>query len=52
MNATASEETRTAFADERQAEIARLVEERGRARVTELADSFGVSSVTMTPSLV
>jgi DeoR/GlpR family transcriptional regulator of sugar metabolism len=51
MNATASEETRTAFADERQAEIARLVEDRGRARVTELADSFGVSSVTIRKDL-
>jgi DeoR/GlpR family transcriptional regulator of sugar metabolism len=51
MGAAMSEETRTAFADERQAEIARLVEERGRARVTELADTFGVSSVTIRKDL-
>ncbi len=37
MSAAMSEETRAAFADERQAEIARLVEDQGRARVTELA---------------
>ena len=51
MNAAMSEETRAAFADERQAEIARLVEDRGRARVTELAESFGVSSVTIRKDL-
>lgn len=51
MNAATSEETRAAFADERQAEIARLVEDRGRARVTELAESFGVSSVTIRKDL-
>ncbi len=51
MTAAMSEETRAAFADERQAEIARLVEERGRARVTELAEVFGVSSVTIRKDL-
>ena len=51
MSAAMSEETRAAFADERQAEIARLVEDRGRARVTELADAFGVSSVTIRKDL-
>jgi len=51
MSAAMSEETRAAFADERQAEIARLVEERGRARVTELAEAFGVSSVTIRKDL-
>ena len=51
MSAAMSEETRAAFADERQAEIARLVEDRGRARVTELAESFGVSSVTIRKDL-
>lgn len=51
MNAVTSEETRAAFADERQAEMARLIDERGRARVTELADAFGVSSVTIRKDL-
>ena len=51
MDAAMSEETRAAFADERQAEIARLVEDRGRARVTELAEAFGVSSVTIRKDL-
>ena len=40
-----------AFADERQAAIANLVEDRGRARVSELADEFGVSSVTIRKDL-
>ena len=51
MSSATSEETRAAFADERQAEIARLVEEQGRARVTELAETFGVSSVTIRKDL-
>ena len=51
MSSATSEETRAAFADERQAQIARVVEERGRARVTELADTFGVSSVTIRKDL-
>ena len=40
-----------AFADERQLEIARYVEEQGRARVTELADRLGVSMVTIRKDL-
>lgn len=40
-----------AFADERQLEIAHFVEERGRARVTELAERFGVSMVTIRKDL-
>lgn len=40
-----------AFADERQMEIARIVEEQGRARVNELADRFGVSAVTIRKDL-
>jgi DeoR/GlpR family transcriptional regulator of sugar metabolism len=51
MNPSLSEDTSAAFADERQAQIARLVEERGRARVTELADVFNVSSVTIRKDL-
>ena len=45
------EDAQAAFADERQLEIARYVEERGRARVTELADRFGVSTVTVRKDL-
>ena len=41
----------TAFADERQAEIARIVESEGRARVAELAERFGVSTVTIRKDL-
>jgi len=51
MSPSTSEETQAAFADERQVEIARLVEEHGRARVTELADAFSVSSVTIRKDL-
>jgi DeoR/GlpR family transcriptional regulator of sugar metabolism len=40
-----------AFADERQMEIARIVDERGRARVNDLADQFGVSAVTIRKDL-
>lgn len=46
-----AEDARGAFADERQLEIARFVEERGRARVAELADYFGVSAVTIRKDL-
>jgi DeoR/GlpR family transcriptional regulator of sugar metabolism len=35
------------FARERQDQIARIVEERGRARVVDLAEHFGVSAVTI-----
>lgn len=40
------------FASERQQEIVRLVDARGRARVTELASRFGVSAVTIRKDLV
>ena len=40
-----------AFAGERQMEIARIVEEQGRARVTELSERFGVSTVTIRKDL-
>ena len=40
------------FARERQLEIARLVEEHGRARVTDLAERFGVSAVTIRKDLM
>ncbi len=40
------------FARERQQQIARIVEETGRARVTELAGSFGVSAVTIRKDLL
>ncbi|MFO7533526.1 MAG: DeoR/GlpR family DNA-binding transcription regulator [Candidatus Limnocylindrales bacterium] len=39
------------FAGERQREIARIVDEQGRARVTELAERFGVSAVTIRKDL-
>jgi DeoR/GlpR family transcriptional regulator of sugar metabolism len=51
MNVASNTETSIAFADERQAEIARFVEDHGRARVTELAHEFGVSSVTIRKDL-
>ena len=40
------------FARERQEHIARIVEEHGRARVTELAAQFGVSAVTIRKDLI
>ena len=51
MSPTSGDETGGAFADERQMEIARYIEEFGRARVTELADRFGVSMVTIRKDL-
>lgn len=51
MSSAVSDATRLAFADERQAEIASFVEEHGRARVTELAEAFGVSTVTIRKDL-
>ena len=51
MSPAVSDAARLAFADERQADIARFVEEHGRARVTELADRFGVSTVTIRKDL-
>lgn len=41
-----------AFARERQEHILRIVEEHGRARVSELAAQFGVSAVTIRKDLV
>lgn len=40
------------FARERQEQIARIVEERGRARVVDLASNFGVSAVTIRKDLL
>ncbi|HEY6057511.1 MAG TPA: DeoR/GlpR family DNA-binding transcription regulator [Candidatus Limnocylindrales bacterium] len=40
------------FARERQHEIARIVEDNGRARVTDLAQRFGVSAVTIRKDLL
>jgi len=51
MTSTTSAGAGNAFADERQLEIARIVEEQRRARVTELADRFGVSAVTIRKDL-
>jgi DeoR/GlpR family transcriptional regulator of sugar metabolism len=51
MSAAMGEDAKGAFADERQAEIARFVEAHGRARVAELAGQFGVSAVTIRKDL-
>jgi DeoR/GlpR family transcriptional regulator of sugar metabolism len=51
MTATGTFATGGAFADERQMEIARVIDEQGRARVNELADRFGVSAVTIRKDL-
>ncbi|MGD8486784.1 MAG: DeoR/GlpR family DNA-binding transcription regulator [Chloroflexota bacterium] len=51
MMTASGEDAQGAFADERQLEIARYVEERGRARVTELAQRLGVSTVTVRKDL-
>jgi DeoR/GlpR family transcriptional regulator of sugar metabolism len=40
------------FASERQEHIARMVEEHGRVRVSELAERFGVSAVTIRKDLL
>ena len=40
------------FARERQTQIARIVNENGRARVTDLAGRFGVSAVTIRKDLL
>ncbi len=40
------------FARERQQQIARIVEDKGRARVTDLAGRFGVSAVTIRKDLL
>jgi DeoR family transcriptional regulator of aga operon/DeoR family fructose operon transcriptional repressor len=40
------------FASERQERIARILEEHGRARVVDLAEQFGVSTVTIRKDLI
>lgn len=52
MTAKAVDVPSGVFARERQQQIARIVEETGRARVTELAGSFGVSAVTIRKDLL
>jgi DeoR/GlpR family transcriptional regulator of sugar metabolism len=52
MTANTADAPEGVFARERQAEIARLVEANGRARVSELARRFGVSAVTIRKDLV
>ena len=52
MTARAADALDGVFARERQREIARIVEEDGRARVTELAGRFGVSAVTIRKDLL
>ena len=47
-----SEPSGEVFASERQERIARIVEEHGRARVIDLAEQFGVSTVTIRKDLV
>jgi DeoR family transcriptional regulator of aga operon/DeoR family fructose operon transcriptional repressor len=47
-----SEGNREVFARERQEYIARIVEEHGRARVIDLAEQFGVSTVTIRKDLI
>jgi DeoR/GlpR family transcriptional regulator of sugar metabolism len=51
MSPAIESDAKGAFADERQLEIARYVQEHGRARVAELADYFGVSTVTIRKDL-
>jgi DeoR/GlpR family transcriptional regulator of sugar metabolism len=52
MTARAADAHEGVFARERQREIARLVDENGRARVTDLAGRFHVSAVTIRKDLV
>jgi DeoR/GlpR family transcriptional regulator of sugar metabolism len=52
VTARAVDASHPVFARERQQLIARLVEERGRARVTDLAERFGVSAVTIRKDLL
>jgi DeoR/GlpR family transcriptional regulator of sugar metabolism len=51
VNANSVGMTDGVFARERQLQIARVVEEDGRARVTDLAGRFGVSAVTIRKDL-
>ena len=52
MTAKAVEEPEGVFAHERRQQIARIVEENGRARVSDLAGRFRVSAVTIRKDLV
>jgi DeoR/GlpR family transcriptional regulator of sugar metabolism len=52
LTAKAADVSEGVFARERQFEIARLVENNGRARVTDLAARFGVSAVTIRKDLL
>jgi DeoR/GlpR family transcriptional regulator of sugar metabolism len=52
VTATASVSASDVFARERQERIIRLVDEQGRARVTDLAARFGVSAVTIRKDLI
>ena len=52
MTAKAADALDGVFARERQQEIARIVDANGRARVTELAERFGVSAVTIRKDLL
>ena len=52
MTAKSADVPEGVFARERQHEIARLIEEKGRARVTDLAARFGVSAVTIRKDLL
>ena len=52
MTVPASASSGDVFARERQEHIVRVVEEHGRARVTDLASRFGVSAVTIRKDLV
>lgn len=47
-----SEPRADVFARERQQRIARMIEDQGRARVSELSERFGVSSVTIRKDLL
>jgi len=47
VSAPSRDAARDPFTRERQDEIARIIEERGRARVNDLATRFGVSGVTI-----
>ena len=47
VSAEARSAPRDPFARERQEQIARIIDEQGRARVTDLAAQFGVSGVTI-----
>jgi DeoR/GlpR family transcriptional regulator of sugar metabolism len=52
MTASPADPRESVFARERQAEIARLVDANGRARVSDLAQRFGVSAVTIRKDLL